>query len=74
LPRLSRELPEELKASVIAAIPATDRLRSLTTEQILEHFSLKEILARVPAEERLRGLSPTERCRLRELLNQCPSN
>ena len=77
------EVSEELKASVIAAIPAKDRLRGLTAEQILESVSLKEILAGLPAEERLRGLpaeerlrglSAAERRRLRELLDQDPSN
>ncbi len=77
------EVSEELKASVIAAIPAKDRLRGLTAEQILECVSLKEILADLPAEERLRGLpaeerlrglSPAERRRLRDLLDQDPSS
>jgi hypothetical protein len=68
------EVSEELKAAVIAAIPAKDRLRGLTTEQILECVSLKEILADLPAEERLRGLSAAERRRLRDLLDQDPSN
>jgi hypothetical protein len=64
------EVSEELKASVIAAIPAEDRLRGLTAQQILECVSLEEILAGLPAEERLRGLSPAERRRLRNLLDQ----
>ncbi len=50
------EVSEELKASVIAAIPAEDRLRGLS------------------AEERLRGLSPAELRRLRDWLDQDPSN
>ncbi len=66
-------MSEELKASVIAAIPAEDRLRGLTAEQILKCVSLKEMLADLPAEERLRSLSPAERRRLRDLLDQNPS-
>jgi hypothetical protein len=57
---------DELVASVLQAIPAEDRVRGISTkeilsnisaEEILSNVSTEEILSRVSTEDRLRGLS-----------------
>jgi hypothetical protein len=57
------EVSEALKASVIAAIPAEDRLRGLSAEERLRGLPPEERLRGLPPEERLRGLPPEERLR-----------
>lgn len=59
------EVSQALIRSVIESVPAEDRLRGLSPE---------ERLRGLPAEERLRGLSAAKRRRLRDLLDQDPSN
>ena len=54
------QVSEELKASVIAAIPAEDRLRGLSVKERLQGLPTEEFLRGLTPEELLQGLPPEE--------------
>ena len=64
------EVSEALKASVIAAIPAEDRLRGLSAEERLRGLPPERIVDYLTAEGRLGQLDKNQLARLRDLLEQ----